>query len=200
MEPSDPTEMIDGLRDKVPPETSSSEKEVETPPEVEKWVDETKGVERVISVAISTSTPRTAEWIADEAVVSENTARDHLKTFSDLGVVASFTSSGVTLYHADEAFIHYREVSRLSEQKTEEELAEEADRIEDQIEEIKTEYDVQSPDELRERAGGEDVEIADIREYKKRASDLETLRDRLAVIKDAVRYSDKFHHASKTAV
>lgn len=184
----------------IPHEAGSTDDDVDVPEEVEDWVDETKGVERIITVAMTISRPRTAEWIADQAVVSEPTARDHLGTFAELGVVASTTSSGVTRYHADEAFLHYREVSRYVEQYPKEELTDMVSDCQVRIEEIEEEYEVKTPDELRAKAAEEGTDIETVREYKKRASDWEMLRDRLAVLEDAIRRFDKFDGSTKAQV
>lgn len=194
----DPTKAIS--EDLIPPETEGIDDDVEVPEQVEEWVDETKGVERIISVAITTSKPRTAEWIADQSLVSEQTARDHLETFAELGVIASFTSSGVTRYHADEGFLHYREVSRCVEQYTKEEISEEIEDIQSRLEDIKTEYEVETPDELRAMAAEGDVEVTMVREYKKTAAELETLRDRLEVLEDAIRRFEKFDGPARARV
>jgi len=186
--------------DLIPPEAAGKQDDVETPPEVDQWVDETKGVERIISVAISTSKPRTAEWISDQAVVAEKTARDHLETFAELGVVASFTSSGVTRYHADEAFIHYREVSRCTEQYTKDELSEKIEQTREAVEAIRQDYDVKTPDELRAKAAEDEGDIEMLRSFKKAASEWETLRDRLEVYEDALRRFDKFDRAASAQV
>ena len=180
----------------IPPTKGDLDDDVEIPEEVEQWVDETKGVERIISVAITTSRPRTAKWIAEQAVVSEATARDHLDTFAKLGVIASFRTSGVKRYHADEAFIHSREVSRAVREHSKEELVEMAESIKETLDSIDEEYDADSPDDLRARAAEEDTDIEAIRDLKTTASEWERLRDQLGVIEDAVRRFEKFDQSA----
>lgn len=193
MTPHKPEDLTAELSEELmPPETADIDDDIDVPKEVETWVDETKGVERIISVAITTSKPRTADWIGEQAQVSEQTARDHLQTFAELGVIASFTSSGVTRYHADEAFLHYREVSRCVEQYTKEELSELIEDYQEQIDQIKTEHEVEVPDDLRAKAASEDIKIAELRQFKKTAAEWETYRDQLEVFEDAVRRFDKF--------
>lgn len=190
-------ELAEGL---IPPKSTDEDDDIEVSPELEKWVEETKGVERIISVAITTSEPHTAEWIADQAQVSEQTARDHLKTFSDLGIVAMITASGVTRYHADEAFIHYREVSRYVDQHSKEELFEKVEAVQTSLKDIKEEYDVRTPDELRSKAAEDDTDIEAIRQYKKTAAEWETLRDQLGVLEDALRQYDRFDGLARAKV
>lgn len=194
-----PTGLTQELQgDLIPPESAGDiDDDVEVPEEVQEWVDETKGVERVVVVAISIRKPRTAEWISDQAMVSEQTARDHLQTFADIGIVASFTSSGVTRYHADEGFLHYREVSRFVDQYTKDELESEIEISKGKLEELKDEYDVSRPDGLRAKAAEEATEIDKIRELKKLAAEWETLIDRLEILEDAVRRFDKFEERSR---
>lgn len=185
----------------MPPEGVGSEDEdVEIPPEVQDWVDETKGVERIISVALTTGKPRTAKWIADQAVVSERTAREHLDTFADVGVVASFKSSGVTRYQADEAFLHYREVSRCVKDHTQDEIVDKMGDIKEEIEDIKSHHDVESPEDLRSKAASEDTSLEEVRDYKKLASEWDTLRDRMEVLEDASRRFEKFSGSASAQV
>lgn len=197
--PRDWTEELS--EDLIPPEASRvDDDDVDVPHELEEWKDETKGVERIISVALTTSKPRTVEWIAKQALVAEQTARDHLKMFADLGVIASYTSSGVTKYHADEAFIHYREVSRCAKQYTKEELSEEIEQTQSAIADIRESYGVSSGDDLRAKAAGDDVDTDDLRDFKKTAAELETLRDRLKVLEDAMRRFDKLERPTAAKV
>jgi polyhydroxyalkanoate synthesis regulator phasin len=195
----------DGIPDRVTEklvsaEASGIDDDVEVPDEVEDWVDETKGFERVASVAISTTEPHKAKWFADQAVVAEQTARDHLETFADLGVVASFTSKGVTRYQADEGFIHYREVSRLVEEHTRDELTEQLSEVKESIQQYRDHYEIQTADELRAKIGDEEMPIEEVREIKKSASELDMLRDRLAVLQDAVQRFETLDHQARTTV
>lgn len=194
-----PSDLPTGLsEDLIPPEATGVDDDVEVPPEVEQWVDETKGVERIVSVAISTSKPKTAQWIADQAVVSEQTARDHLETFADIGVIASFTSSGVTKYHADEAFIHYQEVQSCVEQYTKDELTDMLADLRSVIEDIQQSYEVDTPDDLRVKSAEDDIDVETVREYKKKASEWETVSDQIKVVEDAIRRYERFDDKARS--
>jgi predicted ArsR family transcriptional regulator len=177
--------------DVIPPE-QTDDGDVDVPAELEQWEEDTRGVERIIGVAITITKPRTAEWIADQALVSEPTAREHLQTFSGLGVIASYTSSGVTRYHADAGYLHYQKVSALAKDHSKDELLDQAEEVKQRIEAIQSEYDVDRPDELRAKATSDDATVEDVREYKKTASELARLQDRCDVLHDAIERFEKF--------
>lgn len=162
------------------------------PDEIEGWIDETKGIERILSVISSTFNPRTAGWIASEAVVSEKTARYHAELLADIGVVASDTSCGVTRYMIDPMFAHYREVSRLIRARSKDDLMSDVASIQETIEEIQQSYDVESPDELRASSTDRDCDVKTVRECKKRASEWEYLQDCLEVYRESIRHYDAF--------
>jgi predicted ArsR family transcriptional regulator len=58
-------------------------------PGVAAWKERTTAFDRVRSVALAVSEPRTAAWIAGEAAVAENTARRHLGRLVDLTVLTA---------------------------------------------------------------------------------------------------------------
>lgn len=88
----------------------------EGPPQgIDRWKEQTKGIERVIDVVLTVEQPQTAGWIAEEAHVSEQSAREHLDMFADLGIITATTARGVTRYQPDAAYFRYIEVSSLIE-------------------------------------------------------------------------------------
>jgi predicted HTH transcriptional regulator len=70
------------------------------------WVEETTGVDRVISVALTLEQPRTADWIADEAEVSTTTARDHLSRLVELRVLTAVERRGATTYTDGQKYVN----------------------------------------------------------------------------------------------
>lgn len=162
------------------------------PPGKEAWTDQTKGVERVIDVAIVLEQPRTAEWIAEEAAVAEQTARDHLGMLSDLGVVTQTTARGVTKYRRDPAFIRFREISTYVERYTKDDLMDVVADRQAKIEATKEEYGIETADELRAKATTDGTTSTQVAEYKKAASEFETLQHELGVIEEALERYDEF--------
>jgi predicted ArsR family transcriptional regulator len=169
------------------------------PPGTETWKAETKAIERVIQIALTLDQPQSVGWIADEAAVAEQTARDHLGVLVNLGVVAKTEARGVTKFRLDVGYMRYREVSRLIEKHDKDDLLSQAADIQSRIEDAKTEYGVDTPDELRQLATDEGVAVETVRDYKMAASEWETLEHQLDVIDDAIDRYDEFSRGRVTA-
>jgi len=159
----------------------------------EAWKEHTKAIERVIDVALTLDEPRSVSWISDQAHVAEATARDHLELLTDqLGVIASTTAHGVTKYQPDELYFRYLEVSQRIEGSDKDELAQHAADLQEQIAECEEQYDAEDPDELRTRIAEEDTTAEQAREYRQVASEWETLKYRLSIIREALDRYDQY--------
>ncbi len=156
------------------------------------WEDETAGVDRVISVALTLEQPRTADWIADEAEVSPTTARDHLSRLVDLRVLSAVEQRGAKTYFPDAAYQRFRDVSQLVEEHTRDELEQITITAQQDIEELRETYEVESPTELRELATAEETSSAEAREYFRKASEWDRHRHILSIAKEAFDRYDEF--------
>ncbi len=166
---------------------------------VERWKQETKSIERVIDVALTLAEPRTAGWIAEEAHVSEQTAREHLDLLADLGVVTATTARGVTKYQPDAAWLRFQEVSAMVEEHSREELLDHVEDHQRRIQDAKERYGVDSPDALRAKAAEGDATVEEVREYRQAASEWATLEHELDTLREALDRYDEFDRASATA-
>lgn len=75
-------------------------------PGVTAWKEHTTSFDRVQSVATTVSQPRSASYIADEAHVAENTARDHLDRLVSLTVLLTTERESGTVYAPDPLHTH----------------------------------------------------------------------------------------------
>jgi predicted ArsR family transcriptional regulator len=136
------------------------------------------------------SEPQPAPWIAEEAAVSPNTARGHLHRLIDLGVVTVTENDGTRRYYPDPLYTRLRDVRELLRGTTKQELSEQAADLKNDIAAWETEYDVHSPDVLRERATADDVSAEQAYEFVRIASDWELARYRLSLVQDAIENYD----------
>jgi len=174
-----------GVRDDQDPQ--------EAPPRgTEKWKAETKGIERVIDVLFTLQEPQTAGWIGEEALVSEQTTREHLKLFADLGVVTATTVSGVTKYQPDPTWTRFKEVSSLVEQYSRDELTDRVERYRTRIEYMRDRYDVETADGLRAKTAEEGTPIEYIQKYRKAASEWAEAEQELDVLKEALKRYEEY--------
>jgi len=169
----------------MPSENSSDESEW-----VETWTEHASAFDRVKSVTMTLSEPRPTSWIATEAAVSPNTARDHLRRLIDLGVVTVTEKVGTRHYYPDPLYTRLRDVRELLRETTKRELSERATGLKDDIAAWEAEYDADSPDTLRARAVEADVSAEQAHELVAVASDWELTRYRLSLVQDAVENYD----------
>lgn len=113
------------------------------------WPDHWDKRDQVHAVAEMITEPRDAGWVAAEADVVEKTARKHLNALVDKGELATSTGEdGTKYYYPDpktQVFDQIREFSDLSDR----ELTDELERIAGEIDEWKSTYDAETPNELR---------------------------------------------------
>lgn len=157
----------------------------ESPPGVEAWKEHTSAFDRVHAIASTVSQPRPASYIADEAHVAENTARNHLERLVDLNILLKSDQDGTTLYSPDPLHTRMQTLRELLEQHDRDELIELKANLQSQITEWRDEYGVDSPDDLRARAADTDTP-AQTRKIRTTASDWELVEYRLSIVEDAI--------------
>lgn len=158
----------------------------------DEWKEKTAGVDRVISVALTIKQPRTADWIADKVDISPTTARAHLERLVDLHVLSAVEQRGAKTYYPDGAYQRFREVSKLVEEYTRDEIEEITIGAKEEVEELKETYDVEDPDELRKLATSEKTSSAEAREYFKKASEWDSHLHMISMAEDALEQYGKF--------
>jgi len=154
------------------------------------WKKHASAFDRVKSVTMTLSEPQPAPWIAEEAAVSPNTARDHLHRLIDLGVVTVTENDGTRHYYPDPLYTRLRDVRELLQELTKQELSEQAAALKNDIAGWGAEYDANSPDTLRERAAAEEAAAEQAYELVQAASDWELAQYRLSLVQDAIENYD----------
>lgn len=156
------------------------------------WKEHTSAFDRVRSVALSLSDPRSASWIADEALVAENTARRHLERLADLHVLTTDTTGSAVTYYPDPVYVRTRDLRELVAEYDRDELTELAADLKADVESWEAEYDVTSPDELRSTAAADGTSADEAMERRHTASDWELTKYRLSLIEDALSRYDEY--------
>ena len=77
-------------------------------PGTDVWKENTSAFDRVRSITVTLSQPRTADWIAEEAQAAGNTARDHLQRLVDMNVLQTVSGEQATLYQPDPLYTRMR--------------------------------------------------------------------------------------------
>jgi len=125
---------------------------------VQQWTEETSGFERVEAVIEQAEEPLSAAELADEAYVSEPTARKHAQKLVNYGVATTVQDGRMTRYVRDETHVIMDRVRTLQANHTREELVEGVSDMKAEIAAYRDEYSVESPDELAIELDGTDTE------------------------------------------
>lgn len=169
------------------------------PTHITAWKKQTTAFDRVQSVAQAVSQPRSASWIASEAAVAENTARDHLERLVEMNVLLETSRDGTAMYVPDPLYTRAQTLREYLDEYEHDGLIELKEDIQTQLETLRSEYGVESPQELREQAADSDA-VEKIREYRKTASDWELAQYRLSIVDEAIRnYTTYNRHNTASA-
>lgn len=112
---------------------------------VEAWTESMTARERVETIATTLDQPRTANWIAEQSAVKWDTAKKHLDNLVDAGIVVMTADDE---YRPDPTRAYFDTLRDLILNNSQEALRGELESIAERVEEWKTEYDVDSVDEL----------------------------------------------------
>lgn len=160
---------------------------------VEQWTESTTARERVETIATTLSTPRTTNWIATQAGVEWDTAKTHLESLVDAGLVLVTEDDR---YVADPTRAYFDRLRNLILTNGRDELRDELTGIADRIDDWKTAYDVASSEEL-EASLADDLPPEEIRErrrvlrrWENSIRSRETIRNALRLYDDVQSLSD----------
>jgi predicted transcriptional regulator len=112
------------------------------------WQRSTTALERIQAVIEQTMEGKTAGEIADDALVSEPTARKHLKALVEVGTATANEERGATKYARNEDTLLYRRIRELATEHSRDALMKSIQEMKHRINELETEYDAASPEEL----------------------------------------------------
>lgn len=170
----------------------------ESTPGVAAWKKQTSAFDRVQSVASSVSRPRPVSYIADEAHVAENTARDHLERLVALNVLRESEQNGTAHYAPDPLHARMQTLRDLLEEHDRDSLIQLKIDLQSRIEDWQSEYGVDSPDGLRERAA-ETGESTRTREIRTAANDWELVVYRLGIVENAIENYAAYNRDSRAS-
>ena len=157
---------------------------------VDGWKATESAFDRVRSVAVTLTQPRSADWIAEQAHVAGNTARGHLQRLVEMNVLEEVSDEGATRYHPDPLYTRMRALRDILEGRDQDDLVELRADLQEQVETWRDEYGADSPEALREQAATS--ETADqTRELRQTANDWEIVRYRQGLVEEAIeRYAE----------
>jgi hypothetical protein len=154
-------------------------------PGVTAWKEQTSAFDRVHSIATGLDRPRPAPYIASEAAVAENTARNHLGRLVEMNVLLATDDNGTTLYEPDPLHTRLRTLRSLLASHSHDELLDLKADLQAQIETWQAEYDAATPAALRQSAADSETP-AETRAIRSTANEWALTAYRLGIVADAI--------------
>jgi hypothetical protein len=154
------------------------------------WTGHLSGRERVRHVVELLDEPTPVQDIADQADVSRATADDELQRLQSDDWVTETIVDGTKAYDLNPVRLLFDEVTDLIEAHSREELETQLTELKAEQEELATEYDVSSLDELRDHLADEDLSAAELRERRNVIATWEAINTELGLVKHALHLYD----------
>lgn len=160
----------------------------------EHWTDLMTARERVETIATTLDGPRTANWVADQAEVKWDTAKKHLDNLVEAGALLLTEDDK---YVPDATRAYFDTLRELILDNSREDLRAELEAIAERLDEWKTEYDVESIDELEatlaEDRGPEDISERRraLRRWENSLRTRQTIRTALTLYDDVQSLTDQ---------
>ena len=115
---------------------------------IEEWKAETTAFDRIVAVADTTTEPKFAREIAEQAAVAEPTARRHLKSLADVGRVTAIPADGGTKYKRSPSTLAMRRIAGLHAHYSKEELQDAIADLREKLSALREEHGVSDADDL----------------------------------------------------
>ncbi|QCJ45955.1 ArsR family transcriptional regulator [Haloprofundus sp. MHR1] len=151
------------------------------------WKAQTSAFDRVRSIAVTLDQPRTADWIADQALVAGNSARDHLERLAEMGVLQIVSGDQALMYQPDPLYTRMQALRELLDSRSRDDLVGLRAALQEQLEDWREEYNVVSSGEIRTRAAQTET-AQETRELREIASDWALIQYRLRLVEDAIEH------------
>jgi predicted ArsR family transcriptional regulator len=151
------------------------------------WKEETTPFERVYEIIEQTHDGQSAAEIADQALVSEPTARRHCKSLVNTGFAETKQDGQTTLYKRNSDRVLMSRIRELREEVNRPELLDSIKEMKAEIRRYEDRYDVVSPEELSQQLDADETEgWNDLTAWR-------TMRQNLAVAQAALAYDEASH-------
>jgi hypothetical protein len=159
---------------------------------LESWTDGLSARERVREIATTLTQSRSVEWVRTQAQISSwQTAKDELEMLVEFGQIHAIEGDdGNTKYAPNYQLRYFNEVTELINTHTRDELREEIATIQSNIDEWKTEFDVESRAELESTLTDDELTTEAIQERNRVLRQWETHADNKRLLKHALELYD----------
>ncbi|WP_247731327.1 winged helix-turn-helix domain-containing protein [Halovivax limisalsi] len=150
------------------------------------WKADTTPFERVYAIVEGTHGGQPAARIAERALVSEPTARQHCKTLVNTGFAETESDGQTTLYKRNSDRVLDARIRELRNEATRDEILDGIERMKREIREYQDRYDVVTPEALARELEADEGGWDDLSAWR-------TTRTNLAVAQAALAYDEASH-------
>lgn len=159
---------------------------------LDSWTEGLSARERVREIATTLTQPRSVEWVREESQISSwQTAKDELEMLSEFGQIHAIEGDdGNTKYAPNYQLRYFNEVTELINNHTRDELREEIATIQETLDTWKTEFDIESRDDLESTLTDDNLSSEDIRERNTVLREWERYEDNQRLLKHALHLYD----------
>jgi hypothetical protein len=157
------------------------------------WKDDLSPRERVRQIVETVTDPVSANWVAEQADVGWQTAKDELEQLADRGDLRRIARGDGVSYVPDFTRLYTERIRELALSFSREELREEVVQAKEEVQAIQSEYDVESRDELEASLSDQAVSAAETRDRQQSLREWEELTDELQLLEHALSLYDDLH-------
>jgi len=156
------------------------------------WKDDRPPRERVRQIAETVTDPVSPNWVADQADVGWQTAKDELEQLADRGDLRR-VDQGDVRYVPDFTRLYTERIRELALSFSRKELREELVEAKADVQAIQSAYDVTSREELEASLSDADVSATEARDRQQSLREWEEIADELQLIEHALSLYDDLH-------
>ena len=156
------------------------------------WTDGLSARERVREIATTLTRPRSVEWVRKEAGISAwQTAKDELEMLVEFGQVHAIDADdGNMMYAPNYQLRYFNEVTELINNHTRDELREEIAAIQEDIDQWKSAFGVESRADLESTLTDGDLDSEEIRTRNRILRNWERSEDNKRLLRHALELYD----------
>lgn len=174
-----------------PPEERKTE---ESAPDFASWEEPSEVVsgdrtrDDFLDVVLQLREPTPVSEIAERAGRGEDSAREYMRFFEDIGVVERVTRKPQQ-YRVNREYLRWRQVAKIREEHTPKEIAGMLSDVIDRIEEYRDDFDAETPAEVSVAEYAEEHEEP-VEDVWRSLSDWRTDIERRGLLDEAIRRAD----------
>ena len=157
------------------------------------WKDEFSPRDRVRHIVETVTDPVSANWVAEQADVGWQTAKDELEQLATRGTLRRVDTEGSVRYVPDFTRLYTERIRELALSMSREELREELVQAKEELQAIRSAYGVESRDELEASLSDNDISAVEARDRKQSLREWEEVADELQLLEHALSLYEDLH-------